>query len=322
MGAGHGGRRPAAAPAGTAAELAVGFGMAQQMMQQGFAGGGARRIGRTVGGGARAAGPRRRGEGARRQRGRRAGGARVGRAEGQEDRLVVAHLARRAQQPTWRSSVWRPRFRALEKHACPACGAQAEWNPAKQKLVCPFCGTESPYQIDRDTGKVVENDLAAALRDLPDDERGWQADAPQRAVPELPRGDGLRSRTASGRTASSADRRRWSPTRRSSRRSARGRAAVPDRSQPRARRHPPLVAQQVVRARPAGEGGARRHGPQPLHSVLDLRRARALPVGRRGRPLLLRQRRGPRQQGQPRGAAGAARALGSRLRRRRAHLRR
>ena len=62
---------------------------------------------------------------------------------------------------------------ALEKHACPACGAQAEWHPGKQKLICPFCGTESPYRIDRDTGKVVELDLAAALRELPDDERGW-----------------------------------------------------------------------------------------------------------------------------------------------------
>jgi len=61
----------------------------------------------------------------------------------------------------------------VEKHACPACGAQAEWNATKQKLVCPFCGTESPYHYDRDSGKVVEHDLVAALRDLPDDERGW-----------------------------------------------------------------------------------------------------------------------------------------------------
>ena len=64
---------------------------------------------------------------------------------------------------------------ALEKHSCPACGAQAEWNPAKQKLVCTFCGTESPYQVDRDTGKVVELDLVKALRELPDEQRGWDA---------------------------------------------------------------------------------------------------------------------------------------------------
>jgi hypothetical protein len=65
---------------------------------------------------------------------------------------------------------------SLTKHECPACGAQAEWNPGKQKLVCPFCGTESPYQIDRDTGKVSEQDLARALRELPDEARGWQTE--------------------------------------------------------------------------------------------------------------------------------------------------
>lgn len=53
---------------------------------------------------------------------------------------------------------------ALEKHACPACGAQAEWNPSKQKLICPFCGTESPYQIDRNVGEVAERDLSAGLQ--------------------------------------------------------------------------------------------------------------------------------------------------------------
>jgi hypothetical protein len=65
---------------------------------------------------------------------------------------------------------------ALEKHACPACGAQAEWNPGKQRLMCPFCGTESPYEIDRETGRVVELDLVAALRELPDEARGWQTE--------------------------------------------------------------------------------------------------------------------------------------------------
>ncbi len=65
---------------------------------------------------------------------------------------------------------------ALEKHECPACGAQAEWEPATQKLRCPFCGTESPYQFDRDQGTVVEADLARALRELPVEERGWQTE--------------------------------------------------------------------------------------------------------------------------------------------------
>jgi hypothetical protein len=65
---------------------------------------------------------------------------------------------------------------ALDKHPCPACGAQAEWNPGKQKLVCPFCGTESPYKIDETTGKIEELDLVKALREMPDDQRGWLAE--------------------------------------------------------------------------------------------------------------------------------------------------
>ncbi len=64
---------------------------------------------------------------------------------------------------------------ALSKFACPACGGEAIWDPAKQKLVCPFCGTESPMKLDA-SGAVVEHDLVAALRGLPDDRRGWQAD--------------------------------------------------------------------------------------------------------------------------------------------------
>src|SRR4051794_32584714 len=64
---------------------------------------------------------------------------------------------------------------ALEKYPCPACGAQAEWNPGKQKLVCPFCGTESPYEV-KPTGEIVELDLVRALREMPDDLRGWQTE--------------------------------------------------------------------------------------------------------------------------------------------------
>jgi predicted RNA-binding Zn-ribbon protein involved in translation (DUF1610 family) len=64
---------------------------------------------------------------------------------------------------------------ALSKFACPSCGGEAIWNPAKQKLVCPFCGTESPAKLDPG-GAIVEHDLVAALRGIGDDARGWQAE--------------------------------------------------------------------------------------------------------------------------------------------------
>jgi hypothetical protein len=60
---------------------------------------------------------------------------------------------------------------ALSKFACPACGGEANWNPARQKLVCPFCGTESAAKPDA-TGVVAEHDLAAALRAAGDDRDG------------------------------------------------------------------------------------------------------------------------------------------------------
>ena len=66
---------------------------------------------------------------------------------------------------------------ARQKFNCPACGAEANWNPAKQALVCPFCGTESPAKLTirgADT-LIEEHDLAAALRAIPDAARGWQA---------------------------------------------------------------------------------------------------------------------------------------------------
>ena len=64
---------------------------------------------------------------------------------------------------------------ALEKHACAACGAQAEWSPARQALVCQHCGTVAPTELDRDTGHVREIDLVRTLREMPDELRGWQA---------------------------------------------------------------------------------------------------------------------------------------------------
>lgn len=65
---------------------------------------------------------------------------------------------------------------AVQKYPCAACGAQAEWNPSKQMLVCGFCGTATPFTVDDATGAIVENDLVKALREIPDDERGWLAE--------------------------------------------------------------------------------------------------------------------------------------------------
>lgn len=71
-----------------------------------------------------------------------------------------------------------PAATAQHKFACPACGGEAQWNPAKKALVCPFCGQTSPAQVELTaTGDEVvkEHDLVAALRGIPDDKRGWDA---------------------------------------------------------------------------------------------------------------------------------------------------
>jgi hypothetical protein len=67
---------------------------------------------------------------------------------------------------------------ARQKFVCPACGAEANWNPGKQALICPFCGTQSPatLQVRGDDTVVVEHELAAALRAIPDSARGWNAE--------------------------------------------------------------------------------------------------------------------------------------------------
>lgn len=65
---------------------------------------------------------------------------------------------------------------AINKYPCPACGAEAMWNPAKNQLSCPYCGTVSEATLKDDGSLVAENDLVAALQSLPDDQRGWQAE--------------------------------------------------------------------------------------------------------------------------------------------------
>lgn len=65
---------------------------------------------------------------------------------------------------------------ARKKFACPACGAEAHWNAAKQALVCPYCGTTAPADPNGGAeGEIKEHDLVAALRALPDEKRGWKS---------------------------------------------------------------------------------------------------------------------------------------------------
>lgn len=66
---------------------------------------------------------------------------------------------------------------ALGKYHCPACGAEANWNPAKQKLVCSFCGTESSAQlkVGGADAAIAEHDLLHTLQAIPDSKRGWDA---------------------------------------------------------------------------------------------------------------------------------------------------
>lgn len=73
---------------------------------------------------------------------------------------------------------------ARSKFSCPACGAEATWNPAKKALVCNFCGTESPANVplsgfSATPDAIVEHELVAALRSIPDSARGWQAEKTQ-----------------------------------------------------------------------------------------------------------------------------------------------
>ncbi len=147
---------------------------------------------------------------------------------------------------------------AIEKHACPACGAQAEWNPGKQKLVCPFCGTESPYAFDTDGGKVAEIDLLHGAARSAGRGTRLAGRAPQRAVPELQGRHGVRP--GAGRPELRVLRFAGARGLRGDQvaHPTAGPAAVQGLADRGPRLHPPLVREQVVRAGRAEDEGARR----------------------------------------------------------------
>ena len=248
--------------AGTAAELAVGFGLAQQMMQQGLAGGHATPTAAPAA--VELLSPA---DAAQACSGVSEADVMAvlesGRPEGEEDRRQRGGSRARPSTRTWlprRSDQALPRRwrrgrspRSTSTPARPAARRPSGIRPSRS-WSCPFCGTESPYHDRSHDGRRSSRlDLVAALRELPD-ERARLADrAAQRAVHQLQGGDGVRTRRGWASTASSAAPRRWwttqaikAPIR------PQGVAAVPRRRVAGPRRHAPLVAQQVVRPGAAG----------------------------------------------------------------------
>ena len=184
-----------------------------------------------------------------------------------------------------------PEISALDKYPCAACGAQAEWNPAKQLLVCPFCGTSSPFTVDaKRPATIVELDLAKALRELPDEERGWLTE----------------KRTVQCQSCKAVT--VFDPERVGQNCEFCGSPALVDYKEIKAPIRPQSllpfkITQAQVREQirswyaskwlapgRAQDARARRSRPRRLHPVLDVRRAGRLPVGGRSRALLLHDR--------------------------------
>ena len=215
-----------------------------------------------------------------------------------------------------------PDISALDKFPCAACGAQAQWNPAKQLLVCPFCGiggaVHDQRRDRRDRGARSRQGAARAAR------RGRAAGRPRSAPFSARAARPCRSSipSASARTATSAARRRSSTTRRSRRRSGR-RACCRSRSPTRSVREQirkwyasKWLAPGKLKSRALVD---RVHGVYIPYWTFDAHVV--CPWDGRRRALLLHDRDLPGRRAHP-DAPGPARALGAGLGRGPAFLRR
>ena len=207
-----------------------------------------------------------------------------------------------------------PDISALAKYPCAACGAQAEWNPAKQLLVCPFCGTSTPFKVDEATGSIEEIDLAKTLRELPDEQRGWMTE----------------KRTVQCQSCKAVT--VFDPDRVGQNCEFCGSPALVDYTEIKAPIRPQSllpfkVSQAQVREQMRAwyaskwlapnafkSQGAGRSRPWPLHSVLDVRRAGRLPLGCGCRALLLHDRDRSAERTH-RDASGPSRPMGAGVRR-------
>jgi membrane protease subunit (stomatin/prohibitin family) len=154
MGAGGEGAAAATVPA----QMAMGFGMAQEMMKsmQSPALGRSERARRGAGAGRADAGTGGAGPG-RIGRGRDGLDQRRG-AQGAQDRQRLAHCeVGVGRLPAGRMSEAAPPV-TVGKHPCPECGGDLQWHAGKQALACPYCGTVVPWTPTQaaDPGAMIE----------------------------------------------------------------------------------------------------------------------------------------------------------------------
>ena len=230
---------------------------------------------------------------------------RVGRPQGQAHRQPVADHGAALAQFLQRSSAavaerrpgaTVPSAARVEYH-CPACGAEAHWNPARQALVCAYCGTESPATLE--TAGDGDGRRRARPRGRPAQPArlgpGLAGGEDLGPLPELPGDLGVRRRP--GRPALRLLRLgRARPARGGEGRLPAGvAAAVRGRRAPGPGRPAGLVPRPVVRPRPLRRPGSHRHAQRRLRPLLDVRREGRRDLDRGGGPHL--HGRGEREAG-------------------------
>ena len=163
---------------------------------------------------------------------------------------------------------------AAQKFHCPACGAEAHWNPRQARADLSVLR----HRVARHTAGARRRDRhrrarpGAALRGIPDDARGWRRARRCRSAVRAATRSRSSIRTRSDSAVTSAARRRSCPTSRSRMRSVRSRCCRSKISESRARE---LIrawyGRQWLAPNRFRHEGAHRHGQGRLSAVLDLR---------------------------------------------------
>ena len=180
---------------------------------------------------------------------------------------------------------------ALDKHACPACGADGATGTPRSRRWSARTAAPSRRRSSPPTAASSRSTTSSPRCARSRTRRRAGRRTASRCSARAARRSRCSSRAASRRAASSADRRSIVPQ------SAARSPIVPEsvlpfvvaetqvREELRA-----LVRQPLVRAEPAEDRRAHRHGARPLHPLLDVRRAGRGALDGGSRPLLLRDR--------------------------------